>query len=136
MCYLDIRKDRAWYVRLESNKITYPPLHTCGWKQLIPIPSWWTGTAKTMFKARIPLIQRRCGCRSGCDTARYKCKKTSKYCGPGCKCKKTSKYCSPSCKYLACRTYLMRLLVSRAWITPSRGAAVSLRKRMTRWTTS
>jgi len=34
----------------------------------------------------VALIQKGCGCKTGCQTNRCKCKKSNHACGPGCKC--------------------------------------------------
>ena len=38
------------------------------------------------MRHRVSLAQRGCGCRTGCKTARCKCRTNNHLCGPGCKC--------------------------------------------------
>lgn len=72
-----------------SNNIIYPSLLNYGWKQ--PDSStlsidWDSDTNVTQIRERVSLIRKGCGCKTGCQTSRCKCKKGSHYCGLGCKC--------------------------------------------------
>ena len=68
---------------------THPALQSYGWKQ--PDPStlsidWDSELNITQIKDRVSLIQRGCGCKTGCQNACCKCRKGGRHCGPGCKC--------------------------------------------------
>lgn len=71
------------------NNITYPTLQDYGWKQpdskTLSI-DWDSDNNVSEIRARVALIKRGCGCKTGCHTARCKCKKAGHHCGPGCKC--------------------------------------------------
>ena len=40
----------------------------------------------SQVRERVAFLKKGCGCRTGCSTARCKCKKNNHQCGPGCKC--------------------------------------------------
>ncbi len=71
------------------NRILCPPLEQFGWKK--PDAStlaidWESETNVSVVREQVAFIQKGCGCRTGCSTARCKCKKHNSHCGPGCKC--------------------------------------------------
>ena len=71
------------------NRITYPPLDGNGWKQPDPhtLAIDWDSEANiTQVRTTVALIKKGCGCKTGCLTARCKCKRGGNHCGPGCKC--------------------------------------------------
>ncbi len=47
---------------------------------------WDSENNVTNVKERVALIRKGCNCKTGCSTARCKCKKSNFQCGPGCKC--------------------------------------------------
>lgn len=72
-----------------SNNIIYPVLHGNGWKQVDSTTlaiDWDSDSNVTTIRDRVALIQKGCGCKTGCQTNRCKCKKSNHACGPGCKC--------------------------------------------------
>lgn len=86
-------KRSCWVLSVWSqahiNNITYPTLQDYGWKQpdskTLSI-DWDSDNNVSEIRARVALIKRGCGCKTGCHTARCKCKKAGHHCGPGCKC--------------------------------------------------
>jgi len=46
---------------------------------------WDSDSNVTAIRDRVALIQKGCGCKTGCQTNRCKCKKSNRACGPGCK---------------------------------------------------
>ena len=79
---------RVWS-QAASNNITYPSLEDSGWKLLDSTSlaiDWDSGDNITLIRDRVALIKKGCGCKTGCQTTRCKCKRGSHYCGPGCKC--------------------------------------------------
>ena len=72
-----------------SNNIIYLPLNGNGWKQLGPNTleiDWDSEDNLAHVRINVALIQKGCGCKTGCTTARCKCRRRSTNCGPGCKC--------------------------------------------------
>lgn len=72
-----------------DNCITYPPLESNGWKQPdvnTLLIDWDSDENIAQVRSTVALIKKGCGCKTGCISARCKCKKAGKYCGPGCKC--------------------------------------------------
>ena len=72
-----------------SNRIIYPPLQTYGWKQQEPDTlsiDWDSEHNIHDIRARVSLLKKGCGSKTGCQTSRCKCKKAGHHCGPGCKC--------------------------------------------------
>ena len=79
---------RVWS-QAASNNITYPSLEDSGWKLLDSTSlaiDWDSEDNITLIRDRVALIKKGCGCKTGCQTTRCKCKRGSHYCGPGCKC--------------------------------------------------
>ena len=71
------------------NVIIYPPLSDYGWKQPqqnILRVDWDSDDNVTEIRERVALVRKGCGCKTGCLTARCKCRKSKHECGPGCKC--------------------------------------------------
>ena len=61
-----------------SNHITYPPLHSSGWKQPdqdILFINWDSENNVGQIRARVALFRKGCGCKTACHTARCKCNK-------------------------------------------------------------
>ena len=76
-----------------QNHIEYPPLHGNGWKQTdycTLVVDWDSEANIQQVRTMVALIKRGCGCKTGCTTARCKCKKAGVHCGPGCKCLRCS----------------------------------------------
>ena len=49
----------------------------------------WDSTSDAnvaQVRTTVALIKKGCGCKTGCLSARCKCKKGGNHCGPGCKC--------------------------------------------------
>jgi hypothetical protein len=72
----------------DSSNMVYPTLDGNGWKQsdaTLEI-DWDSDDHLSQVKTRVALIQKGCGCKTGCLTGRCKCKKGNALCGPGCKC--------------------------------------------------
>jgi len=70
------------------NEINHPPLNQFGWKQSQDSLNidWDSENNLTNIRHEVALIRKGCGCKSGCSSARCKCKKANNHCGPGCKC--------------------------------------------------
>ena len=72
-----------------ANVVQYPPLGDYGWKQpqqnTLTI-EWDSDSNLSEIKERVGLIRKGCSCKTGCKTARCKCRKKTSHCGPGCKC--------------------------------------------------
>lgn len=72
-----------------SHHMIYPPLNGNGWKQpdhaTLEI-DWDSDDHLSLVRTRVALLQKGCGCKTGCLTGRCKCKKSKVFCGPGCKC--------------------------------------------------
>ena len=72
-----------------ANNIVYPPLDSSGWKvsktNKLQI-HWDSDQNVSKVQARVALIKKGCGCKTGCMTTRCKCKKAAHPCGPGCSC--------------------------------------------------
>ena len=84
-------KRSCWVVSVwkqaATNNIIYPPLDTHGWKyDEGDLVDWDSKENISNVKSRVALIKKECGCRTGCTSARCKCKKNNCHCGPGCKC--------------------------------------------------
>lgn len=47
---------------------------------------WDSEENMTEVRTRVALIRKGCGYKTGCMTARCKCKKSGNHCGPGCTC--------------------------------------------------
>ena len=72
-----------------SNHIVHPPLEDFGWKKPDPttlLIDWDSESNLSRIREQVALIRKGCGCKTGCSSARCKCKKQKGYCGPGCKC--------------------------------------------------
>ena len=80
---------RSVWSQSTSNHITCPPLNDHGWKQpdqnTLSI-DWDSESNVSQIRSRVDLICKGCGCKTGCHTARCKCKKRHQCCGVGCKC--------------------------------------------------
>ena len=77
----------VWY-QATTNNIQYPPVENFGWTltdNCLTI-DWDSDTNLSQVRDRVAFIKKGCGCRTGCLTARCKCKKAAHHCGPGCKC--------------------------------------------------
>ena len=75
------------WLQCTKNRITYPPLHTNGWKMTNNELSidWESDENMTQIRQAVALIKKGCGCKTGCNSSRCKCKKAGNYCF-GCKC--------------------------------------------------
>ena len=83
-----------------DNYITYPPLEGNGWKQPdvnTLLIDWDSDENIAQVRSTVALIKKGCGCKTGCISARCKCKKGGKYCGPGCKCVRCCNLPSDTC---------------------------------------
>ena len=73
----------------DSQNIVYHPLDGNGWRQpdseTLEI-DWDSNDHLSTVRTRVALLQKGCGCKTGCRTGRCKCKKSNNHCGPGCKC--------------------------------------------------
>ena len=72
-----------------SNNITYPVLDGNGWKQVDTSTlaiDWDSESNVSVIRDRVTLLQKGCGCKTGCQTNRCKCRRDKHDCGPGCKC--------------------------------------------------
>lgn len=72
-----------------SNHIVHPPLEVFGWKRPDPntlVIDWDSETNTSRIREQVALIRKGCGCKTGCSSARCKCKRHNSHCGPGCKC--------------------------------------------------
>ena len=86
-------KRSCWVVSVwrqaTQNHIIYTPLDGNGWKQPDPntlLLDWDSDNNIDRVRTIVALIKKGCGCKTGCLSARCKCKKGGNYCGPGCKC--------------------------------------------------
>ena len=90
--------DRHWlrscwvlsvWKQANRNNLVYLPLDGNGWKQptseTLEI-DWDSSDHLSTVRTRVALLQKGCGCKTGCRTGRCKCKKSNNHCGPGCKC--------------------------------------------------
>ena len=78
----------AVWKQATQNQITYPPLQGNGWKldnNCLHI-EWDSDDNISKVRMRVALLKKGCGCKTGCQTGRCKCKKNNNPCGPGCKC--------------------------------------------------
>ena len=72
-----------------QNQIVYPPLDGNGWRQPdlnTLLVDWDSDDNIAKVRTAVAFIKKGCGCKTGCLTARCKCKKGGNHCGPGCKC--------------------------------------------------
>ena len=72
-----------------SNHIVYPQLEDFGWRKPDSntlVIDWDSEANLSKIKERVALIRKGCSCKTGCSSARCKCKKHNSHCGPGCKC--------------------------------------------------
>ena len=79
----------AIWRQANRNNIEYPPLDMYGWKLTDTgtlLIDWDSEENMTEVRTRVALIRKGCGCKTGCMTARCKCKKSGNHCGPGCTC--------------------------------------------------
>ena len=74
-----------------SQHMAYPPLDGNGWKKpdadTLAI-GWDSDEHLRNVRTRVALLQKGCGCKTGCSSRRCKGKKNSTHCGPGCKCQR------------------------------------------------
>ena len=60
-----------------------------GWKQpdsATLVVDWDSDDNLSLVRARVALIRKGCGCKTGCLSGRCKCRKNDSHCGRGCKC--------------------------------------------------
>ena len=72
-----------------SNHIVYPQLEDFGWRKPDSntlVIDWDSEANLSKIKEQVALIRKGCSCKTGCSSARCKCKKCNSHCGPGCKC--------------------------------------------------
>ena len=79
---------QAVWKQSTKNAVTYPPLDGNGWKVVANQlqVDWDSEDNIAQIRTRVSLIKRGCGCKTGCMSARCKCRKAGSHCGPGCKC--------------------------------------------------
>ncbi len=71
------------------NTMSYPLPQNNGWKfdeNKLLLIDWDSCEHISHVRNRVALIQKGCGCKTGCASNRCKCKKNDVYCGPGCTC--------------------------------------------------
>lgn len=81
----------VWRQCTQTN-IVYPPLDGNGWKKTTPNSlaiDWDSEENTARVREMIALIKTGCGCKTGCQTSRCKCKRGGNYCF-GCKCVRCS----------------------------------------------
>ena len=77
------------WMQANSQDMVYPPLHGNGWKVVDATTleiDWDSDEHLSSIRSRVALLRKGCGCKTGCVSGRCKCKKSDKFCGPGCKC--------------------------------------------------
>ena len=47
---------------------------------------WDSAENIAQIRTTVALVKKGCGCKTGCVSARCKCRKQGNHCGPGCKC--------------------------------------------------
>ena len=65
------------------NNIIYPPLDGNGWKQPSPsslVVDWDSDENSARVRETVALLKKGCGCKTGCQSYRCKCKKGDNYC--------------------------------------------------------
>ncbi len=77
-----------WEQALETS-VQMPTLYNYGWKNQgngrISI-DWDSNSNLNEIRDRVAFITKGCGCKGGCLSNRCSCKRSNKYCGPGCIC--------------------------------------------------
>jgi len=71
-----------------QNVTTYQPLEEHGWKFKDGVLTfdWDSDEHMSLVRNRVALIKKGCGCKTGCNTNRCKCRRYDVHCGPGCTC--------------------------------------------------
>ena len=80
---------RSCWRQAASNHIVYPSLEDIGWRKPDSntlVIDWDSEANLSRIKEQVALARKGCGCKTGCSSARCKCKKRNSHYGPGCKC--------------------------------------------------